>query len=476
MSYLLQKQITAVKPFAALCCALVSGSIAEEVCTPGKDAASALAKPARFEITDRRAAPLPAPMVEPWKVVPLDRNAGGAWVVAGDLDGDGGIEIVSAQNMCWTNGPHYKGDVPVQHASAAAAQKLDGTVLWTWGEPGKGRRELGHDVACQIYDWDGDGRNEVVIIGADELVILDGATGTLRKSYPIPPGASDCVIAADLTGSGHPRDFILKDRYLQMWGMRSDGKILWESGRCSPVKNPWHLGHRPLPLDMDGDGRDEVFVGFFMLDDDGRKLWDVRGASPKPIIFVHMDSNALIQRGGDDPADWLFAFTYCGGLGMGVVNGKGEIQREVTAHHFEAISPGNIFPDAKGPHLLVDIDHLPANQSRVELFDAELNLLGRIHLDYGRFHRLLDWDGDGFDDIVIADHGAIYNHRGEKIAALDLQGQRGRVIHAADLTGDAVRDLLIVGDKMNKVFLFRNPAGKPQPGIPLGSGANFTNY
>ena len=124
----------------------------------------------------------------------------------------------------------------------------------------------------------------------------------------------------------------------------------------------------------------------------------------------------------------------------------------------------------------MDIDHLPANQSRVELFDAELNLLGRIHLDYGRFHRLLDWDGDGFDDIVIADHGAIYNHRGEKIAALDLQGQRGRVIHAADLTGDAVRDLLIVGDKMNKVFLFRNPAGKPQPGIPLGSGANFTNY
>jgi hypothetical protein len=439
-------------------------------------AANALAKPARFEITDRSPNLLPAPLIAPWKVVPLDPNAGGAWVVTGDLDGDGEIEVVSAQNMLWTTGPHYKGDVPIQYASSVSVQKLDGRVLWTWGNPGKGRRELSHDVACQVYDWDGDGKNEVVVIGRDALAVLEGATGKPIKSFPIPPGASDCVIAADLAGSGHPRDFILKDRYLQMWGMRSDGKILWESNRYSGITGSWHLGHRPLPVDVNGDGRDDVFAGFFMINSDGAKLWDVSGVNNKKTIFVHMDSNAIIRHGGSNPADWRFAFTYCSGLGIGLVNGNGEILKEATGHHYEAISSGRVFPDAKLPHLLLDVDHLPAGQARVELFDADLNLMGRINLDYGRFHKLVDWDGDVWDEIVIAEHGAVYNHLGGKTATLDLEGQRGRVIQTGNFSGAGRRDILIVGNKMDKVFLFKNPAGENNPDLPLGTGRNYTNY
>jgi hypothetical protein len=80
-----------------------------------------------------------------------------------------------------------------------AAHDLDGRVLWVWGNPNTGRRGLHHDVACQIHDWDGDGRNEVVVCTEGYLVELDGATGKERRKIPIPPNATDCLVFANLS-------------------------------------------------------------------------------------------------------------------------------------------------------------------------------------------------------------------------------------------------------------------------------------
>ena len=41
-------------------------------------------------------------------------------------------------------------------------------MLWRWGDPKIGQKKLHHDMACQIYDPDGDGKNEVV------LAVYDG--------------------------------------------------------------------------------------------------------------------------------------------------------------------------------------------------------------------------------------------------------------------------------------------------------------
>ncbi len=126
-----------------------------------------------------------APLIRPWRTVPLDPEYSGAWVVLGDIDGDGQVEIVSARNV-------NEGDV--HYTSAVAAQRLDGSVLWRWGDPHIGRRGLHHDVACQIYDWDGDGAQEVMLCTRDALVELDGATGRERRRLPIPPEATDCLV------------------------------------------------------------------------------------------------------------------------------------------------------------------------------------------------------------------------------------------------------------------------------------------
>src|SRR3990172_6310384 len=117
-----------------------------------------------------------APVIQPWRSITLDPEYSGAWVVVGDLDGDGAVEIVSARNVD-QNDVHF--------TSAVVAQRLDGGVLWRWGNPVIGRKKLHHDVACQMYDWDGDGKAEVVLCGDGQLVELDGATGREKRRLPL---------------------------------------------------------------------------------------------------------------------------------------------------------------------------------------------------------------------------------------------------------------------------------------------------
>jgi len=140
-----------------------------------------------------------APIINPWKQITLDSEYGGYWVVTGDVDGDGEVDIVSSRNVD-QNDVHY--------TSTAVAQRLDGSVIWRWGNPAIGRRKLHHDVACQIYDWDGDGTNEVILCTKGYLVELDGRTGKERRRIAIEDEATDCLVFANLSGKKRATDVL----------------------------------------------------------------------------------------------------------------------------------------------------------------------------------------------------------------------------------------------------------------------------
>ena len=239
----------------------------------------------------------PVPLVQPWRTVALDPDYGGAWVVAGDLDGDGEVEIVCARNVD-QNDVHY--------TSAVVAQRLDGGVLWRWGNPAVGRQKLHHDVACQIHDWDGDGRNEVILCHQDALVELDGVTGRERRRFPLPKDATDCLVFANLSGSRRPTDVLVKTRYTQIWAFNRDGQQLWT------VEKPggYLTAHQPVPVDLDGDGRDEVMAGYAMLNADGSVRW-VFKAQQADQARGHADCFRQV-RAGTTPGTSRFVLTMCG--------------------------------------------------------------------------------------------------------------------------------------------------------------------
>jgi len=442
----------------ALCCAapVFAGVPAAEPVFP------------RFDVRDTGAPPEGAPEVAPWKVVALDPDYAGQWAVAGDVDGDGAVEVVAAENVN-VEDTHY--------TSAVAAHRLDGSVLWRWGKPDAGRKVWHHDVACQIHDWDGDGKNEVVVCDQRDIVELDGATGAEKRRIPIAEGATDCLVFCDLAGRGRPEEVLVKDRYERIWAHDRSGTLLWD------VTKPggYRTAHQPRPLDVDSDGRDEILAGYALLNPDGSVRWVYETKEPILPGVGHMDC-ARVLRAGKTPEEVRIVFTCCGANNIAVVDGAGAVVWERPGLHFESVQTGSIVADAPGPQILVDVDHTPDGASPMWVLDADGAPLGRITTRYSRHHRLLDWTGDGLADILAADSRGVYDGTGKRVATFAMPGAGDPATEGYELSlligdcdGDGVPDILIITPAT--VYVYRNESGKrPEgPAVP-GTGMNVTLY
>lgn len=415
--------------------------------------------PLRFDTADHGPPGRRAPIIKAWKRIRIDPEFGGHWVVTGDVDGDGEADIVTAKNVPG-NGIHY--------TSSASAQRLDGSLIWQWGNPTIGQKDLGYDVALQIYDWDGDGKNEVILSTEGALVELDGATGKERRRIEIPQRATDCLVFCNLSGGEHATDVIVKDRYRRIWAYNYEGEQLW-GGEWKPGGYP--TAHQPRPIDIDGDGRDEIMAGYVMLNPDGSIRWTYK-SQVMDQSRGHLDCCRVLKQGAT-PEEFRLLLTCCGDNNVACVDGNGKIIWETPGHHFESIQLGTIFPDEPGPHLLVDIAHQPRGENPLWVMDKHGKPRGQIMLDSSRHHELLDWDGDGFDEILVAAQHGIFDYRGQRVATFDI-GSRGYSMLLGDMTGDGISDVTIVTGQPSMVHIFENKYGKQK--AQLGCGVNHTLY
>jgi len=440
--------------FAALCLVVPAGSLSadEEGETPF--------------VTDAMGPPsTDAPPVQPWRTVTLDPEYSGQWVVLGDVDGCGEVEVVSARNV----------DVSDNHfTSAVVVQKLDGSVLWKWGDPNIGRRKLHHDVACQVHDLDNDGANEVILAADRELVVLNGTTGETARSFAIPEHASDCVVFADLSGNGWPSEILVKNRYQQIWAYSSEGEQLWTVS----MPGGYRTSHQPFPVDLDGDGRDEILAGYAALNSDGSVRW-VFEAEEGKRNGGHADCWRVVRL-ADTAEETRLVMTMCGGNALVLTDGAGQVVWRRTGHHYESVDVGEIRKDRPGLEIVVDIDHLPKPPKPLCLFDEQGTELGRINTDYTRHHKLVDWDGDGLMEIGSSMPQGLFDGHGCRVAAFAIdEGDKPWLIMAADLTGHGMRDVLMVSSRDDAycVYLYKNPTPASAPAkAPAGTGLNFTLY
>jgi hypothetical protein len=407
------------------------------------------------------------PRIAPWKIIQLDSVWAGSWIVAGDVDGDGTVEILSARNVD-QNDVHF--------TCSVVAYKLDGTLLWHWGQPEIGRNILHHDVACQIFDWDGDGRNEVIVAANEMLVELDGATGRERRRFPIPPASSDCLVFANLQGNSVPNAVLVKTRYSQIWAYSYAGELLWT------VENPggYRTAHQPFPIDIDGDGRDEIFAGYALLNPDGSLRWMLADIEKFNLVKGHLDCARLVTA-GKTPAETRLALTCCGAKRVGVIDGDGNWIWSLAGHHFESLNIGKVYPDIPGNQIMVDIDHRPWGESPLWVLSVKGELLGQITSDCSRRHLFIDWDGNGRQSILISQAQAMFDGAGKMAGYFELPGLADSVTHrvksyVAEMTGDGVPDVIFHTSPASAIYIFKNETGRKMDGIELGTGKNFTLY
>jgi len=205
----------------------------------------------------------------------------------GDLSGDGRMDILLIKPDSVIDERYFP-----HRVVAATAYSLDGEILWQIGNPEYDSQSTKSDIPVQIYDIDRDGKNEVILIMGDELLILDGKNAQIKKSVPLPQKfACDSITIADLDGTGYAQNIIIKNKYSQLWAFDLNLNILWTfSG---------NLGHAPVVYDINGDGYEEIIAGYNVISSTGELLWKIS-------MPHHTNSVCVCEFQGNDTPTIIF--------------------------------------------------------------------------------------------------------------------------------------------------------------------------
>lgn len=213
-----------------------------------------------------------------------------------------------------------------------------GKILWQRGRPDGTKRNVPCDVGVQIYDIDGDGSNEVICGFDGRLQVLDGSSGKTKisTSAPVPDSADDgnrqfhfdSIFICNLSGGARASDILVKDVYRNIYAYDKDLRLLWHRNL--------NTGHYPLALDVNEDGRDEVLIGYTMLNAFGEELWKLR-------LNDHADAVSLIK--SKRTGSYLAAIA-ASNEGFILADMDGRITNHLKIGHMQTVTATALIPDS----------------------------------------------------------------------------------------------------------------------------------
>lgn len=355
------------------------------------------------------------------------------------------------------------------HISCLTAIDLDGNILWQRGEPSEISNVLGKisaDLPCQVYDIDGDGIDEVITAHNFELQILDGRTGEIKKSAPTPLSEEedetiiglpynmyafdrinpDGIRIANFRGLGRPADILIKDRYCRVYALDSDLNVMWK------YQSSRNTGHFPLALDINGDGCDEVLVGYTLLDCNGTPLWSY------PIYLDHTDEIVAGKFKRNSEKGYFACVS--GTQGFFIGDFQGNIVTRDYIGHAQRISIGNYAPERPGFEIAVT--NFWGHQGVIYLYDDEGNLLWEKENERnGNILAPVNWLGNGVDFFLTnadPEKGGLMDGHGDIAVPFPDDGHPVMCCEAIDLCGDD-RDELVVWD-YHGLFIYTQSDGE----------------
>jgi rhamnogalacturonan endolyase len=379
------------------------------------------------------------PQPKLWKKFSTPQWGAGRNVRFGDLDGDGRLDMLIAQNI-----PKVRGDA-FDHISCMTAVTLDGKVLWQLGRPDPRNTLLTNDTPFQIHDFNGDGKNEVVMVKDFQIQVLEGATGKVLKREWMPPApaanrerpyelnSGDSLIFLNLSGKQARHELLLKDRYNTFWVFDNTLKLLW-SGKGQ-------TGHYPYPYDFDGDGKDEFVIGFALWGAAGKALW-----SHDAAMKDHTDAISVGNYTGDPQAPPR-VYSCGSDEGLVVIGADGKLIKQVRIGHTQTQSVAKYRPEAPGLQIMTA--NFWRNTGIVTLFDAEANILAQEELIPGSSHlQPVNWRGDGQEFAMLnanVREGGMVDGQLRRVVMLPDDGHPDLAYQILNVTGDE-RDEIIVWD------------------------------
>ncbi|MBS1824916.1 MAG: hypothetical protein JST93_06320 [Acidobacteria bacterium] len=375
-----------------------------------------------------------------WKRFDTNGWGAGRNVRFGDLDGDGRLDMLFAQNN-----PRVRAD-GFDTISCLTAVTLEGKILWQVGRPNPASGLVTNDTPFQIHDLDGDGKQEIVLVRDFQLQVLDGRSGKLlrwawmpkalpnnRDELPYELNSGDAIAFVNLTGKG-PREILIKDRYRGFWVYDSQLKFLWE-GRAQ-------TGHYPYPFDVDGDGKQEFVIGYGLWNHLGKALW-----AHDEKMKDHPDAISMGNYSGD-PNGPVRAYICGSDEGLVVIGKEGQIFKQLRIGHTQTQSVAKYRDDVKGLQLM--IANFWRNPGIVTVLDADARILDQKELTPGSTHLSpVNWRGDGIEYALLSGNireGGMVDGHLRRVVMFPDDGHPDLAYHVADVTGDP-RDEIILWDR-----------------------------
>ena len=380
---------------------------------------------------------------------PIPQNNGGLFVH--DLNSDGLFDFVI------TSDAHI------------GAYDHNGTKLWVrkgdirlWG--------YSHHPSTIAGDMDGDGSEEIAYLSSGKIIIVDAATGIVKKTLPC--GEIDAMAIANLRGTGDG-DVILQYSQTHIKAISlEDGSILWQSDEYRGIE------HSPLRVaDIDGDGLDEV-AGASIIDHDGKKMnsWDLGK------VYKSADSLVIADVVPGYPLEVVLAEQNGSKSHTDVVSPSEIVFRSLNPWNWEdpdKVAVGDFDSSRAGLEIFNRSSGGDGNcpRGREEPFeseecpwviDSEGDPICKYYVNdkkpvWWTGHGLeeicrIDWDGDDEDEIVAKERhkngaGAIVNPITGEFKEI-FKGNAVR-IYAADIQGDS-REEVIMLDEEGVVNIFWN--------------------
>jgi rhamnogalacturonan endolyase len=389
------------------------------------------------------------PQMRLHKKIDLQDFGAGRQIRFGNLKGDDELFCVIAQHQRRI----YKDRYPF--ISCLTAVSLEsGEVLWQIGESRDDEDVvlLTTDLPFQIYDIDGDGVDEVIASWDFKLFILDGPTGKVKKVIDTPLNSEpaeeltsvefgrhaferlsiDAIRIVNVRGKERPSDLLIKDRYDRLWLYDDNLNLLWKFHHNG-------TGHFPYAHDFDGDGKDEIFSCYNMIDSDGKLLWEL------PITTDHTDE---IIVGPIDPDDEETIAIVSGWEGFMLVSFDGTIKKRIINGHGQRISVGNYLPEQRG--LEICTTTYWGSQGIIYMHDCTGNEIWARELrSNGATIAPINWDGSGQDLILLSAstvHGGLMDGEGDIVVQFPDDGHPELCSEVINITGDG-REEIVVWDR-----------------------------
>lgn len=358
--------------------------------------------------------------------------------------------------------------------SCLTAFLIDGTVLWQIGEPRShvDNALISCDLPFQIADINNDGKLEVIYSMDFEVCIIDLWTGKLLKKMPTPVIAGDELVknepfyrlnvdairVADFEGLGYKGNFILKDRYQNVWAFDRNMNLLWRYHH----KN---TGHFPYIEDFDLDGKDEMFVGYDMIDHDGKMVFSL------PMNSDHTDEIIYARLHKEEPKRLILA---SGNEGMNIVNIDGTIFKHNEIGHAQRISVAKYDDSIEG--LQICATAFWGSDGIVCMYDCHGNLLHQMEQrSNGNVITPVNYDGAHILCLLNAsDDGGLMDGSLDKVVLFEDDGHPNLCCEVYDIDGDGI-DEIICWD-LTQMWVYKASEVFPSIDYRKYPDEGFSNY